>query len=726
MRFLVGLVALCMVQTANAVPTELQHQGRLMDNNGVPFTGSHTLTFRLYDSPSSTSPLWEETTTVDFDSGYYALQLGTDTTNPLDDSLFEAGALFVGLAVDGGAELPDRLPVSSTPFARRAGVSLAVDGGLVNASELQINGLTIIDGAGTFLGVLTEQTLSGLGCIADQMPRFDGSTWACVDGGITALSCAAGQIAAYDGFDWSCSSGVDTLSSLSCSAGDLVTFDGATWSCSAPSQAGVDSWTNLLDIPSSIDSIANLSCADAQTLSWSDTSGAWTCGDPIDTTLSQGTVISYVTDSPIDLADGSTVNGVAIGTDTLASLPCVDGEVAQLVGGVWSCASASAADTLNGLACGDGAIIVYDSGLGSWQCDALALTDSDTLADLQCTGDGDYAAWDSTTSTWTCTTLAISDSDTLADLGLTCASGAIPTWQGSYWTCSDDTLASLTCTVDEVPLWDGIEWTCAPASSATITWGDITGIPAALDDIATGTLAEAALPYTGLNEVSGGALDNEFAYVYGVNTPTTINDGQENNPTSSQTLIPAIGPSLSLDVTVHTTGNSDHEHVQYIARHEYNGQLVDYTVVAYGDYTGTSAPTDVWSVTKRITSFGSTSALQVFPEGTWTLIASDNEDLAGNPTPGVDGSFTWQIDVVAVTPDKASVNGDLVVDGDLVVNGELIYQNLQTFTNATLENNWVDYGNTYAPASYSKTGSGMVHLRGLVKDGDTCVGNGQP
>ena len=136
------LISLLLSSAALAVPTELAHQGRLMDSVGVPYSGTHYLTFRLYDSTTTQTPLWEETVTTSFDNGYYAVQLGTSATNLLDDAVFEGGALFVGLAVDGGAELPDRIVISSTPFARRAAVAESTDGGIVNASEVQINGLT--------------------------------------------------------------------------------------------------------------------------------------------------------------------------------------------------------------------------------------------------------------------------------------------------------------------------------------------------------------------------------------------------------------------------------------------------------------------------------------------------------------------------------------------------------------------------------------------------------
>jgi hypothetical protein len=122
----------------------------------------------------------------------------------------------------------------------------------------------------------------------------------------------------------------------------------------------------------------------------------------------------------------------------------------------------------------------------------------------------------------------------------------------------------------------------------------------------------------------------------------------------------------------------------------------------------------------------STQSNLVYPEGTWTLLAYDNDDLPGNPTPGEDGSFTWDMQIVAVTPDMASVNGDLVVDGDIIVHGDIIHTNTPTYTDATLQNGWVDYDNTYAPAGYTLDGQGFVHLRGLIKAGASCPSAADP
>jgi hypothetical protein len=61
---------------------------------------------------------------------------------------------------------------------------------------------------------------------------------------------------------------------------------------------------------------------------------------------------------------------------TLSGLGCADGEVAQVVGGAWTCVPASSADTLSGLACADGQVAKRVG--GAWTCADDIDTDTNT------------------------------------------------------------------------------------------------------------------------------------------------------------------------------------------------------------------------------------------------------------------------------------------------------------------------------------------------------------
>jgi len=113
MRLLLTILVLALA-TAPAVaqiPRLMNYQGVLTDDVGVVVSdGTYSMTFRIYDVPSGGSPLWEETFDVIVSKGIFNTILGY--TTPIDLSFDEP--LYLGLAVEGGAELsPRRLFVTN-------------------------------------------------------------------------------------------------------------------------------------------------------------------------------------------------------------------------------------------------------------------------------------------------------------------------------------------------------------------------------------------------------------------------------------------------------------------------------------------------------------------------------------------------------------------------------------------------------------------------------------
>ena len=137
---------------SHAVPLQLNHQGRLSDKDGVVVEGEHQLSFRIYDDVSVGSVQWEETLTVTFEEGYYSVTLGEDEEgNPLDDSVLSSYPLWLELVVDGDVLSP-RQPIKSVPYAHISEVAESVDGGVVHASEVIVDGTTVIDELGNWVG----------------------------------------------------------------------------------------------------------------------------------------------------------------------------------------------------------------------------------------------------------------------------------------------------------------------------------------------------------------------------------------------------------------------------------------------------------------------------------------------------------------------------------------------------------------------------------------------
>ena len=81
-----------------AVPQTISQQGRLLDSTGLPLQGTHNLTFRVFESPASTTALWSESLTALFDNGFYTVVLGSDTSNPLDSTLLAFRTVVFGNA----------------------------------------------------------------------------------------------------------------------------------------------------------------------------------------------------------------------------------------------------------------------------------------------------------------------------------------------------------------------------------------------------------------------------------------------------------------------------------------------------------------------------------------------------------------------------------------------------------------------------------------------------
>ncbi len=193
--FVLGL--LLSTSPAWAFPRELVHQGRMFDSNGDPLQGPQNLEFKLFDSATAGTELWSQAYVGhSFDDGYFTVTLGTDAGSPLQDDWFlDNETLFVEVVVNG-APLGSRIQLKAAPYAIVAG---RVEGGTVDAAEVQVNGTTVIDGDGNIdyshiVGAPADQdTVGALLCSVDEVARFDGSSWGCAAANAHAHD--AGQLA---------------------------------------------------------------------------------------------------------------------------------------------------------------------------------------------------------------------------------------------------------------------------------------------------------------------------------------------------------------------------------------------------------------------------------------------------------------------------------------------------------------------------------------------------
>lgn len=145
-RIFGAVIACCLPLMSSAVPLQFTHQARLLDADGVPINGDHSVEVRLYDVATNSTPVWDEAQTVSIQDGYFSMILGADPADPLDtDVIIDGGSLWVGLSVDSGPEFPIRTPVGSSMYAMRADISTSLEGGTVEATD--VSALSITSGS---------------------------------------------------------------------------------------------------------------------------------------------------------------------------------------------------------------------------------------------------------------------------------------------------------------------------------------------------------------------------------------------------------------------------------------------------------------------------------------------------------------------------------------------------------------------------------------------------
>ncbi|MFL5437287.1 MAG: hypothetical protein ACJ784_22460 [Myxococcales bacterium] len=124
-RVLAALLLASAGSFAAGVPAQLVYQGRLLKADGSPVAQAIPLTFALYESANSGSPLWSETHSVDPSDGFFEVVLGdgTDASATSDISLasvIDGRQLWLGIKAGSDPEMSPRTVVGSAPYAMLA------------------------------------------------------------------------------------------------------------------------------------------------------------------------------------------------------------------------------------------------------------------------------------------------------------------------------------------------------------------------------------------------------------------------------------------------------------------------------------------------------------------------------------------------------------------------------------------------------------------------------
>ena len=290
------LTALCLfASTAHAVPAQFTHQGRLLDADGAPLEDEATITFRVIDSETGGTALWEDDITVLLTNGFYSAVLGADEDNPLDTDVLSQAPVWLELQLEGEGTMFPRSPINAVPYATMATVAEEVSGGPVDASEVAVDGSVVINEDGSWVGPTPS---IGWDDIEDKPDGIEDD----VD---TVLS--AEEVRAIVG-----GSTLDLGAGSTMSGSPLATTDDLV----------TPSWESLERIPDDFadgvddDALTDLaiSCVDGDVPHWSEVLLSWSCSEDLDTVLSSDEVEGYITDGALDLASGTTLGGSDIST----------------------------------------------------------------------------------------------------------------------------------------------------------------------------------------------------------------------------------------------------------------------------------------------------------------------------------------------------------------------------------------------------------------------------
>lgn len=165
-------------------PELLPVQGYLTDDAGSAIDGGLSVTFRLYADPGAATPLFTETQSISADEGRFTSYLGA--VSPLDLSVFRDETVWLGVSVNGEAELLPRIQLGTAGYSAYA----AYCGEVESVPWSSITGVPsdLLDG--DQVGVTTaalplviagsQVSLSGGSCAVGAVWTWTGGAWSCV------------------------------------------------------------------------------------------------------------------------------------------------------------------------------------------------------------------------------------------------------------------------------------------------------------------------------------------------------------------------------------------------------------------------------------------------------------------------------------------------------------------------------------------------------------------
>ena len=153
------------VSTAHATPVgPMNYQGRLLDNQGIPVTGSYNFVIKIYHDPTSGTLKYQESiNSVAVDDGVYSFRIGLgpktggDSLWDIDLWQLNLNDLFLEVVVNGETLSP-RHELASAPHAFTATLALSA-GALGNKTAAEFDNIlegVCVSGQGKWLDKINK------------------------------------------------------------------------------------------------------------------------------------------------------------------------------------------------------------------------------------------------------------------------------------------------------------------------------------------------------------------------------------------------------------------------------------------------------------------------------------------------------------------------------------------------------------------------------------------
>ena len=210
---LVALLLTAVVTTVTAqIPRTISYQGALTDDSGNPLPdGAHTIEVRIYREPQGGEAIFTESHGVTTEQGVFNLVIGGNT--PIPTTIPFDVPYYLGVLVDGGAEMSPRTPMTSVPYALHAAIAdeLSPDAtGFLKGINAQDETMLISNPTGPFATValapesVVEKYLGDGSVTVAKLGDGSVRTEKLADGSVTlpkisAAGAQAGQVMSFDG-----------------------------------------------------------------------------------------------------------------------------------------------------------------------------------------------------------------------------------------------------------------------------------------------------------------------------------------------------------------------------------------------------------------------------------------------------------------------------------------------------------------------------------------------